>query len=572
MIRVAYLAWLRSHLQRMLRDTRRAREIQQRVLIGKLARNADSEFGRVHAFSDIRSVSEFRSRVPVLTYEDLSPYLLRVLNGETTALFAPGTRVRMFAMTSGTTAEPKRLPITSDVLSEYTKSWRLWAAGAFGDHRDLLWKKTLQLASDWQQFRSPTGVPCGQISGLAATTRPQIAAWMFLPPLSTMEIHDPEARHYTTLRIALAHHRIGMIVTANPCTLIDFALRMRNNCDSLLRDLHDGTISCEVPPHVKAALGPHFSRRRRRRARTLELLASRYGELLPSLVWPDLSMLAVWTGGAAGMFLPRLAEFYGPVAVRDHGLSASEGRMTIPLADGISAGLLDYYHSYFEFIPVEEYGRPSPNVLEAHELIEGREYYILLTTSGGLYRYDIHDVVRCEGYRGQAPLLKFLNKGEFFSNLTGEKLSEFQIVVAVEKSFRELGLPIGLFMVAPVIQAEVGYVLMLEPRFDVGRRADIAAFVQANLEQVNEEYASKCRSGRLAPLQVREVPTGTWRKMRDRKIQTCGSLEQYKHPFLAQDVTLVDQLTANADERNPSHIMLTNRTGVRSASATLQPI
>jgi hypothetical protein len=113
---------------------------------------------------------------------------------------------------------------------------------------------------------------------------------------------------------------------------------------------------------------------------------------------------------------------------------------------------------------------------------------------------------------------------------------------------------------------------MLEPRFHAARRAEIASFVQANLEQLNEEYASKCRSGRLAPLHVREVPTGTWRKMRDAKIQTCGSLEQYKHPFLVQDVAVVDQLTANADERNESHSVLTNRTGLRLASTTLQPV
>ena len=59
----------------------------------------------------------------------------------------------------------------------------------------------------------------------------------------------------------------------------------------------------------------------------------------------NLSVLAVWTGGSVGVFLPQLAELYGAVAVRDHGLSASEGRMTIPLADGTPAGLLDFLSS-----------------------------------------------------------------------------------------------------------------------------------------------------------------------------------------------------------------------------------
>src|SRR5438128_1214547 len=173
-VRRAYLAWLRHRLRRFLSDTHRAREIQERTLLLKLARNANSDFGRAFGFENIRSAREFRSRVPVMTYEDHLPYLSRVLNGEITALFAPGTRVLMFAMTSGTSSEPKRLPITTDLFREYQNSWRMWGAGTFSDHVDLLWKKTLQLSSDWQQFHSPTGIPCGQISGLAATTRPRI--------------------------------------------------------------------------------------------------------------------------------------------------------------------------------------------------------------------------------------------------------------------------------------------------------------------------------------------------------------------------------------------------------------
>src|SRR3970282_1980741 len=104
----------------------------------------------------------------------------RVLEGDVTALFAPRTRVLMFAMTSGTTGEPKRLPITEELFREYRAGWRMWGAGVYGDHRDLVRKKTLQLTSDWQQYRAPSGVPCGQISGLAATTPPRISRRGFM--------------------------------------------------------------------------------------------------------------------------------------------------------------------------------------------------------------------------------------------------------------------------------------------------------------------------------------------------------------------------------------------------------
>lgn len=542
-VRHAYLAWLRARLRRFTGAAARARELQHETLLAKVSRNADSAFGRDFGFATIRSAADFRARVPVLSYEDHRPYISRVLNGEVTALFAPGTRVLMFAMTSGTTGEPKRVPITEELFYEYRMGWQMWGAGAYGDHPDLLYKKTLQLTSDWQQYAAPCGIPCGQISGLAATTRPSISQIMFLPPPATTRIHDAAAKHYTALRFALATPKVGMIITANPSSLVEFARRANQQSGSLIRDIHNGTLSCEIPSEVRQSLGSRIAKRNPARARELERLVSSHGSLLPKQAWPGLSVLAVWTGGSIGIFIPRLEELYGNVAVRDHGLSASEGRMTIPLADRTSAGMLDFHHHYFEFIPVEEHGKPSPTVLEGHELEVDRDYFILLTTSGGLYRYDIHDVVRCVGFNGQAPLLEFLNKGKNFANFTGEKLSEHQVIRAVEKTFVEMSLPVNYFQLAPVMESQPRYVLLVEQNAHKGREVELAARFQYNLSQLNEEYAEKCASGRLLPVQVREVPLGTWHHMRDEKSRARGNFEEYKHACLVQDLTAVERLT-----------------------------
>ena len=533
-------------MQRFVADSRRARELQHTTLLSKVLRNRDSAFGRDHGFARIRSAADFRARVPVRTYEEHRPYINRVLAGDVNALFAPGTKVLMFAMTSGTTGEPKRVPITAELFREYKAGWHIWAGGLYTDYPRLLLKRSLQLSSDWQQYRAPSGVPCGQISGLAASTRPRIGQFMFLPPPATTRIHDAAAKHYTTLRFALANRKVGSIMTANPSSLVEFARRANQNCESLLRDIHDGTLTCDVPADVRRSLARAIGRRRPHRARELERLISAHGALLPKHAWPALSVVAVWTGGSVGVFLPQLPELYGDTVVRDHGLSASEGRMTIPLENGTSAGLLDFYHHYFEFIPVEEYGAASPTVLEAHELESGRDYYILLTTSGGLYRYDIHDVVRCVGFRGEAPLLEFLNKGKHFSNLTGEKLSEHQVVRAVEKSFAELGLPVDYFAISPVMEEQPRYVLLVEPKYRRGVEAGLAARVQTNLELLNEEYASKCASGRIRPVAVREVAPGTWYNMRQQRTSARGNFEEYKHAFLVEDLSFVERMTSGA--------------------------
>ena len=362
-----YLAWIRHRLRRFLHDARQARRFQNRALLRKIRRNANSDFGRDYGFRNISSISDFRRNVPILTYEDHQPYIARVLAGDESALFAPGTRILMFAMTSGTTGQPKRLPITTELFREYKAGWRIWGAGVYGDHRDLVGKQTLHLTSDWQQYPVAGGAPCGQISGLAATTRPLIARPMFIPPPAANRIHSSADKHYAVLRLALATSRVGMIVTANPSTLIEFA-RRADQGESLIRDIHDGTLSCDVPADVRAELERQTSRRSPRRAAQLSQLVEQHGSLLPRHAWPGLSVLAVWTGGSVQVYLSQLEEWYGSTAIRDHGLSASEGRMTIPFADGTTAGLLDFYNHYFEFIPVEEHKSARPTVLEGTKL------------------------------------------------------------------------------------------------------------------------------------------------------------------------------------------------------------
>lgn len=535
-IRLAFLAFKNSRLRRFLNDAPRAREVQREVLLSKLACCADSEFGRAHRFNEIRSVEDFRRRLTITTYEDYRPYIDRVMRGDVAAMFAPGTPILMFAMTSGTTAQPKHLPVTKDFYRQYRESWNLWGTGVYNDHRDLLIKKTLQLSSDWQQQLAPSGVPCGNISGLAAETRPFYTRGMFMLPASIIRVADPAAKHYTALRVAMTADDVGMIITANPSTLVEFAKRADAQRDMLLRDIHDGTLSEEldVPGRVRDALRWRL-RPKKRRARELAAIVRRTGKLYPRDFWPQLSVLAVWTGGSVGVYTSQLEEFYGPTAIRDHGISASEARMSIPLSDNTPAGILDFRHQFFEFIPEAEIDSRNPIVLEAHELAEGQNYFILLTTSAGLYRYNIYDVVRCVGYQGQAPLLVFLNKGKHFSSITGEKLSEHQVVAAVQQSFADLTLPSVTFTLAPAMEERPYYELLLEPGAHDGRELELASAVQRRLMEQNWEYGEKCASGRILPVRVREIPPGTWAALRRERSAARGNFEEFKHPCLVGD-------------------------------------
>jgi hypothetical protein len=265
--------WMRMReLSRFRAGARRARQVQHRILLEKLRRNAESDFGRDHGFSEIRSVEDFRRRVPITTYEYYRDYVERLKQGQISAMFGAGTKVLMLAMTSGTTNQSKYIPVTQEFFDEYRRGWNLWGIGLYRDHSDLLHKQNLKFGSNWRQFLTAGGIPCGNISGLVAETAPWIIKRRFLVPSAATRIDHPQSKHYTALRIALASRRVGWVGTANPSTLIEVAKLANARREPLIRDIFNGTLADDVqlPDDVRQALAPRLRRRDPERARELE--------------------------------------------------------------------------------------------------------------------------------------------------------------------------------------------------------------------------------------------------------------------------------------------------------------
>ena len=226
-----------------------------------------------------------------------------------------------------------------------------------------------------------------------------------------------------------------------------------------------------------------------------------------------------------GAYLRQYPRYFGDFPVRDVGLIASEGRMTIPLADGTPSGVLDVTSHYFEFIPEEEMDSPQPTVLAAHEVHEGRNYYILPTTAYGLYRYDIHDVVRVTGFHNRTPLVEFLSKGAHFANITGEKLSEYHVTRAMARALRRLDLALTSYSLAPCWDDEQPYYGLFVERGDLadaaaGRR--LTERLDALLKEGNIEYAAKRDSLRLGAVRLELLEPGAWREWDRERLKRHG--------------------------------------------------
>jgi len=530
---------VRRKLNAFEHATHHPREMQDALLRGILAHQAGTDFGRRHHFGDMRTLADFRRNVPVLTYEYLEPYITRVGKGEFNALLNE-SKVHMFAMTSGTTASRKFIPVTPRYLADYRRGWNIWGLKTFRDHREIIFRPIVQLSSDWQEFTTEAGIPCGSVTGLTATMQWRLIRWLYCVPGCVGKVKDPAAKYYLVLRLSMPR-RVGMIVAANPSTLVNLARAGDLEKESLIRDIHDGTLSdrFDIPGEVRAALARRLGKRHPERARQLEDIARRTGTLYPRDYWATDCVIGNWTGGSVGYYLRHFPKYYGATPIRDVGLIASEGRMTIPMDDATPSGVLDITTHFFEFIPESEGDSPHPTVLGAHELQEGKTYFILPTTAYGLYRYHIHDVVRVTGFHNQTPLIEFLSKGSHFANITGEKLSEYHVAGAMADSLADLNMALSTYSLAPCWDDELPYYGLFLERGDLADREQgqrLAQALEDRLARVNVEYAAKRDSRRLGPVRLMLLPPGAWQHWdRQRLARSGGTLEQYKHPCLIAD-------------------------------------
>ena len=397
---------VRWEAQRIVRRFHRSladpRHTQLRVLLEKLRRNADSDFGRRCSIAAVRSIEDFRRAVPITTYADYEPFIDRVRHGDSGAMFGPGQKLHMFAMTSGTAGRPKYIPVTGHFLREYRRGWMTWGIQAFLDHSEAFESRILQLVSPMDDETAPCGLPCGAMSGLTAHVQRKGARNIYVIPPAVARLKNTAQKYYVALLLALRCPRL-IILSANPSTLLGLARALDEDKESLLRDLRDSRVSdsLDLPPDIRREIQRRL-RPASRRVAELERHVVADGALLPRAAW-QIPFLGCWKGGTLSLYLREFPRYFGGAVVRDIGLIASEGRMTVPLGDEGSAGVLDLESNFFEFVPARDGRRADDRALLPHELEVGGEYFLLITNSAGLYRYDIGDVVAWSTGRATCP-------------------------------------------------------------------------------------------------------------------------------------------------------------------------
>jgi hypothetical protein len=537
----------RRKLLRFQQSLKQARAEQQNIRTRILHFGTETALGRDFGLGKIQNRADFRRQLPIAEFDHFAPYIERVAAGETTALFPSHERVLTFIQTSATTGRPKILPVNQTWFRHYSNDWDVWGVKAYCDHGEMMGLPILQMSGVWNLGTTPGGFNIATISAMIERYQSPVIKLTYAIPPEIKRIPDVDARGYCVLR-STATQTLGLISTITPSSILQIGEWTARFGPQLVRDLAQGTVDeqLDLPADVRQRLTARVRRPQRELARKLERAIEKNGVLLPKDLWRPV-MISCWLGGTVGYSSRRIPEQFGDVPLRDQGLLSSEGRHTIPLGNGIAYGPLAISSNYYEFIPVEETVNANATVLEAHELEQDQLYRLIMTTYGGLYRYDIGDIVKCVGYMDQAPLIEFIQKDGSYCDLEGEKLSAFTVCQAVERAQEKSGLAISCFTVAPRLlpgeRPRYGIVIEAQEAGDRTQAAEFLRAFDADLRAHVYMYGVNRRNHLLEAACLVRIPTGAWRQYVDEKSGPHGSAgSQYKHKPLVADLDFIGRM------------------------------
>jgi len=528
-----------SAVQDFLRSFADSRTAQHEVLLERIvAPNATSEFGRRHGFEAIRSISDFQRAVPVCGYEDLRDDVERMAQGKAGVLTSEP--VRRFFITSGSMAAPKYIPVTPSFVRDKSCAfqifWNLVREAHPGVSRGSL---VFNFSDSGQEQRTTGGLLCGSESSFWNACWRGVSGNVRCPfPREIANITDSEARYYTIARIILEMD-VTALMTLNPSTMLLLAEVIQRNAQRLIEDIGRGGLSRDIPVAREAGeyIAAHF-RGNKRRAQELEEVfrGARVGSA--GRLWPNLQLVVCWRSPMVHPYIELLAPFLGSIPQRDYLTMASEGIMAIPFRDEVSGGALAIHTHFYEFIPEELAEQADPPTLLAHELEVGRTYGVVLTTSAGLYRFNIGDVVRVSEFNVSTPILEFLHRAGHTCSLTGEKLTESQVAGAVCQAASRLGLIIGTFTLCPAVRPYPHYILLAEIEAPLSRRMSrrFLRVFDDDLAVRNVEYRSKRSSRRLGAPELCLLRPGSYTSLRQRRIAEGANDAQVKVACLTRDL------------------------------------
>ena len=475
---------------------RQAEELQMKTLLSLLREGADTQWGRMHQYGQVKSYEQFARLHPVNTYEELKAYIERMRQGEADVLW-PGT-VKWYAKSSGTTSDKSKfIPVSRDGLHD--THYRggtdavVWYLRNYPQSRIFDGKALILGGSHAPNYNLPHSL-VGDLSAILIENINPMVNMVRVPCKATALLGDFEQKRERIAREVMAKDVTNLSgVPSWMLSVLSRVLELRGT-DNLL----DVWPRLEVFFHGGVAFGPY---------------REQYRRILPS----------------EGM---HYMETY----------NASEGFFGLQDdPSDPSMSLMIDYGVFFEFVPMDEIGRDNPRAVPLWGVETGRNYAMVISTSSGLWRYMIGDTV-CFTHKNPD---KFYITGrtKSFINAFGEELIVDNAEKGLQMACKATGAQVLEYTAAPVFMDSHGkcrHQWVVE--FSVAP-SDVDAFARIldqSLQQLNSDYeAKRYKDITLQPLQLVVARRGVFDDWLRKKGKLGG---QHKVPRLNNQRTIIEEI------------------------------
>ncbi|MEP6647034.1 MAG: GH3 auxin-responsive promoter family protein [Saprospiraceae bacterium] len=486
-------AFAKQTRRKIERDAKRAPQHQLETFNDLIKQGASTQFGNEHGFNSIKDFKSFSSQVPVRDYEEIRPYIQKIIDGNVNVLW-PGKPL-YFAKTSGTTSGIKYIPITRESIPNHLGNARhaLFNITSRLRIKNLFEGKLLFLSGS-PELEEMGGIPTGRLSGIVNHWFPSWLKGNQLPTYETNCIEDWE-------------------------TKVD-----RIAAETLNQDLR---IISGIPPWVQMYY---------------ERILALSGKKNIKEVFPNFQLFVY--GGVN--FEPYRAQLERLTGGPIHSLEtypASEGFIAFQDQDTSAEGLLLQCHAgiFFEFVPVSEMNSKNPVRLTLSEVETGVNYALLISTNAGLWAYNIGDTIEfvsTDPYR-----IKVTGRLKHFISAFGEHVIAKEVEEALHDAVSKNPCLINEFTVAPQVNPPDGQKPFHEWWIEFGEQpADINAFAKDLNEAMTRQnlyYEDLINGHILQPLILRSLKPGSFSSY----MNSIGKLGgQNKVPRLSNDRGIADVL------------------------------
>jgi len=422
----------------------RIEKVQKKLLNKIIKKNRKTNFGLKHSFDLINNISDYVREVPLSNYEDYEKSIQSICKGESGILTSED--IKIFEPTSGSTSTSKLIPYTESLKKDFQKGISPWIFDLFLHKPTLMDGSAYWSVSPALQTAETVNskVPIGFDSDTAYLSSyvQRFLNIVMAVPNEVKMIKDISSFKYVTLLFLLSRENLRLVSVWNPTFLMILLDSLDEYWNALLNDLSIDEINppVKIDYKLKKKLEKQLNVNKKRLKTLKQYRPNQFKK-----IWPNLELVSCWTNGSSKSFYQKIRNEYFPdILIQGKGLIATEGFVSFPLW-GKKGSVLSINSHFFEFQPIND----KSQTLLAHELELNKKYKVIITTNGGLYRYQLHDQIEIIDFDIETPIIRFIGRDNSISDLFGEKLNEIFVEKIVMELMKSNNLKPNFILVAP---------------------------------------------------------------------------------------------------------------------------